>query len=96
MKTFKVLKDYVTSKMKMSHIYQPLMIMELIRGNGKSNGKKIAKAFLNYDQTQIDYYRHITKLMPFKYLSKHMKEFKRDKDNYYIENYDLSFLKKRN
>ena len=90
MKTFKILKDYVTSKMKMSHIYQPLMIMELIKGNGKSNGKKIAKAFLNYDQTQIDYYRHITKLMPFKYLSKHMKEFKRDKDNYFIEGYDLS------
>ena len=76
--------------MRMSHIYQPLMIIELIKGNGKSNGQKIAKAFLKYDQTQIDYYRHIVRLMPFRYLSKHIKEFKRDEDNSFFSNSDKS------
>ena len=45
----------------MSHIYQPLMLIELIKGNGKSTERKIAKCFLDYDETQIEYYQNITK-----------------------------------
>ena len=37
----------------MSHIYQPLMLIELIKGNGKASGSNIAKSFLSYDETQI-------------------------------------------
>ena len=46
--------------MSMSHIYQPLMLIELIKGNGKATGNNIAKSFLSYDETQIDYYKKIT------------------------------------
>jgi len=56
MSNYKNLKDYISQKMRMSHIYQPLMLMELMKGKGKASGKKIAQAFLNYDETQIDYY----------------------------------------
>ena len=76
--------------MRMSHIYQPLMLMELMKGKGKTSGKKIAQVFLSYDGTQIDYYKEIVKLMPFKYLSKHLKEIKRDKDKYFYDGFDLS------
>ena len=74
----------------MSHIYQPLMLMEMMKGNGKTSGKKIAQVFLSYDGTQIDYYKEIVKLMPFKYLSKHLKEIKRHKDKYFYDGFDLS------
>jgi len=79
----------------MSHIYQPLMLIELIKGNGNTNGQKIAKSFLKYDETQIDYYKHITKLMPFKFLSSHLKEIKRNKENYSFEDFDLDEREKK-
>ena len=76
--------------MSMSHIYQPLMLIELIKGNGKATGKNIAKSFLSYDETQINYYQKITSTMPFKYLSKHLNEIKKNKENYFFEDFDLN------
>ena len=87
-KTYQTLKSYL-SKMRMSHIYQPLLLIELIKGNGKTTGNNIAKSFLSYDETQIDYYKKITTLMPFKYLSKHLNEIKKSKHNYSFEDFDL-------
>ena len=96
-KTFTTLMNFILKKMKMSHIYQPLMLMELIKGNGKSTGRKIARTFLNYDETQIDYYKHIVKVMPFHYLSKHIKNIKRHryKDDFYYEGFDLNVREKK-
>ena len=90
MKKYLKLKNYISKKMTMSHIYQPLMLIELIKGNGKAKGRNIAKSFLSYDETQIDYYKKITNLMPFKYLSKHLNEIKKNKENYYFEDFDLN------
>jgi len=94
-KIFTSLKNFISKKMSMSHIYQPLMLIELIKGNGKSTGRKIAKSFLDYDETQIEYYQNITKQMPFKFLSKHLKEIKRDKENYTFEGFDLTESQKQ-
>ncbi len=94
-KIYNSLKTFISKKMRMSHIYQPLMLIELIKGNGKSTGVKIARSFLDYDDTQIEYYQHIIKIMPFKVISKHFKEIKRDKDNYTFENFDLSEIQKK-
>ena len=88
-KKYSKLKNYISKKMSMSHIYQPLMLIELIKGNGKTSGSNIAKSFLSYDETQIDYYKRITTLMPFKYLSKHFNEIKKSKDNYSFDDFDL-------
>jgi ATP adenylyltransferase len=88
-KKYSKLKNYISKKMSMSHIYQPLMLIELIKGNGKASGSNIAKSFLSYDETQIDYYKKITTLMPFKYLSKHFNEIKKSKDNYSFDDFDL-------
>jgi ATP adenylyltransferase len=88
-KKYLKLKNYISKKMSMSHIYQPLMLIEILKGNGKANGRDIAKSFLSYDEPQIDYYKKITTQMPFKYLSKHLNEIKKDKQNYYFEDFDL-------
>jgi ATP adenylyltransferase len=91
---FLKLKDYISKKMSMSHIYQPLMLIELIKNNGKATARNISKSFLSYDETQIDYYKKITALMPFKYLSKHLNEIKKSKDNYLFEGFDLDEIQK--
>ena len=70
-------------------MFGKLTLIELIKGNGKASGSNIAKSFLSYDETQIDYYKKITTLMPFKYLSKHLNEIKKSKDNYSFEDFDL-------
>ena len=66
---FKRLEDYI-KKMRMMHIYQPVMIKSLIQSNGKATPRKIAKEFLAKDQSQIEYYTEITKNMPGKVLRK--------------------------
>jgi len=86
---FLKLKNYISKKMSMAHIYQPLMLIELIKGNGKASARNISKSFLSYDETQIDYYKKITTLMPFKYLSKHLNEIKKSKNIYLFEDFDL-------
>jgi hypothetical protein len=87
---FLKLKNYISKKMSMAHIYQPLMLIELIKGNGKASARNISKSFLSYDETQIDYYKKITTLMPFKYLSKHLSEIKKSKNTYLFEDFDLN------
>lgn len=57
--------------MRMSHIYQPVMLMTLLENGGKNTVEQIAKEFLIRDESQIDYYSHITKLMPAKVLKGH-------------------------
>ena len=93
-KKYLKIKNYISKKMSMSHIYQPLMLIELIKGNGKTSARNISKSFLSYDETQIDYYKKITTLMPFKYLSKHLNEIKKSKDNYLFEDFDLNETQK--
>ena len=56
--------------MKMQHIYQPVMIKTLLESKNIAPVEKIAKAFLERDRSQIDYYKEITKNMPGKVLRK--------------------------
>ena len=51
--SFKTLKNYINKKMRMSHIYQPVMLMELLKNKGRSSTDSIAKQFLRYDEAQI-------------------------------------------
>ena len=55
----------------MSHIYQPVMIKELLTHGGKASIRNIAAAFLARDASQLEYYEQITKDMPGKVLGKH-------------------------
>jgi len=68
---FVQLKAFLSKKMQMQHIYQPVMIKALLESEGKASVEKISKAFLAKDQSQIDYYKEITKNMPGKVLRNH-------------------------
>jgi hypothetical protein len=69
--SFEHLRDFIRKRMRMSHIYQPVMIKELLTSGGKSSIRNIAAAFLARDASQLEYYEQITKDMPGKVLAKH-------------------------
>jgi ATP adenylyltransferase len=47
----------------MSHIYQPVMLKQLLCHDGKSSVQEIAQALLAEDRSQLEYYEEITKNM---------------------------------
>jgi diadenosine tetraphosphate (Ap4A) HIT family hydrolase/5-methylcytosine-specific restriction endonuclease McrA len=61
--TFQTLFEFVTRHMRMSHVYQPVMLMELLCSGGAASTSKIAKAILGRDDSQIEYYEKITRDM---------------------------------
>ena len=68
---FTTLQDFLKNRMRMSHIYQPLMIRTLLTHGGRASIRQIAATFLTKDVSQIEYYEEITKRMPGKVLSRH-------------------------
>jgi ATP adenylyltransferase len=47
--------------MSMLHIYQPVMLIELLKNQGRSSVEEIAQSILNRDPSQIEYYSQIVK-----------------------------------
>jgi len=52
--TYERLRDDVTRRMRMSHSYQPLMLMELLGRRSPAPAEDIARRILGEDVTQID------------------------------------------
>jgi ATP adenylyltransferase len=61
---YKMLENFVRDEMRMSHIYQPVMLMKLLQSSGKAKIRENAKSLLSHDQSQIEYYEQITKCFP--------------------------------
>ncbi len=57
--------------MKMSHIYQPLLIRSLVDAGGSATLRQLATYFLSQDESQLLYYEKRIKEMPLKILAKH-------------------------
>ncbi|CUJ83844.1 AP-4-A phosphorylase [Ruegeria denitrificans] len=53
----------------MSHVYQPVMLLELLKSGGEASIEQIAKAMLLHDRSQIEYYEIRTKNMVGKVLT---------------------------
>jgi diadenosine tetraphosphate (Ap4A) HIT family hydrolase/5-methylcytosine-specific restriction endonuclease McrA len=68
---FLQLEDFIKSRMRMSHVYQPVMLMALLQGGGKASTTKIAKAILDHDESQIEYYEKIVGNMVGRVLRSH-------------------------
>mgnify|MGYP006078655949 CR=1 FL=1 len=64
-----VLGDFIQNRMRMSHIYQPVMIKALLQSGGEAATEEIAKSLLAYDQSQVEYYSIRTKTMVGKVLT---------------------------
>ncbi|MGD0153413.1 MAG: HNH endonuclease [Thermacetogeniaceae bacterium] len=69
--TFEELVDFIENKMKMSHVYQPLLIKSLVEAGGTATVRQLATAFLTQDESQLLYYEKRIKEMPIKVLSRH-------------------------
>jgi ATP adenylyltransferase len=50
------LATYIQNHMRMSHIYQPVMLKTLLQRGGEATVGEIAKALLSYDRSQVEYY----------------------------------------
>ena len=81
-KSFEQLSDFILTKMRMSQIYQPVMLIELLCREGSASTSQIAKALLSRDISQIEYYEHITKSMVGMVLTKNRGITLKDKNQY--------------
>jgi diadenosine tetraphosphate (Ap4A) HIT family hydrolase len=70
---FEDLKEFISNKqrMKMQHIYQPLLIKTLIECGGTATIRQLAQCFLAQDESQLRYYEDKIKKMPLKVLLNH-------------------------
>ncbi len=53
---FDQLIEFLTNKMRMSHIYQPLLIRSLVDAGGSTTLRQLAQVFLKQDESQLVYY----------------------------------------
>ena len=68
---FEELSHFITTKMKMRHIYQPVMLRVLLENNGVASKQDIAKVLLSHDISQHEYYEYIVSSMVGKVLKQH-------------------------
>jgi hypothetical protein len=84
---FDELLQFVQRDMRMSHVYQPVMLRELLRRNGRVTVADIARVLLNEDRSQIEYYSEITKNMVGRVLA-NRNVVKRDGGEYALLGYE--------
>ena len=68
--TFSDLKDFLINRMRMSHIYQPVMLMTLLKNGVVASVESLAKDLLINDQSQMEHYDNVTKNMVGRILTK--------------------------
>jgi len=81
------LKEFISTKMKMSHIYQPVMIKKLLINNGGASDREIAEQLLQFDPSQLEYYQSITNKMVGKVLCNHQ-IVRKDNNNYSLVGFE--------
>jgi diadenosine tetraphosphate (Ap4A) HIT family hydrolase/5-methylcytosine-specific restriction endonuclease McrA len=79
---YEQLKKFISIEMRMSQVYQPVMLIELLRNNGKASVQTIAQAILNKDPTQIEYFSEIVKNMVGRVLTKNRGITEKNGDTY--------------
>lgn len=85
--SFQRLRRFLLEEMRMSHVYQPVMIRELLRRGGTASTEAIARALLAEDRAQVDYYRLIVRNMVGRVLTKNRGIVEREKDNYRLDGF---------
>jgi hypothetical protein len=54
--TYQRLRHTIAERMRMSHVYQPLMLMELLGRRSPAPAQDVARRILGEDVTQIEVY----------------------------------------
>jgi predicted house-cleaning noncanonical NTP pyrophosphatase (MazG superfamily) len=65
------LLDFIKNKMRMSELYQPVIIKELLINKGVSSKQNLAAKLASYDRSIIEYYAKVLMRWPKKTLTKH-------------------------
>lgn len=84
---FATLADFVQHRMRMSHIYQPLMLLTLLKNGGAGSSAEIARTLLAHDQSQLEYYQLITRNMVGKVLRSH-EVVRKEGDTYHLNGWE--------
>jgi len=85
---FDDLSDFIRNQMRMSHIYQLVMLMELLNRDGSASIRDVAKALLAEDISQIEYYERVTKNTPGRVLTKNRGITEKQGDSYHLIGFD--------
>ena len=85
---YKQLSYFILNEMRMSHIYQPVMLAKLIQNRGEATVRDIAKALQKYDDAQIEYYEKVTKNMVGRVLTKNRGITEKEGNVYRIRDFD--------
>jgi ATP adenylyltransferase len=85
MTTYEHLHDFINNQMRMSQVYQPVMLIELLKRNGEATVTEIAQAILDKDPTQLEYFSKIVKAMPGRVLSKNRGITEQVGDTYFLK-----------
>jgi ATP adenylyltransferase len=85
--TFETLDRFIRKEMRMSHIYQPVMLLELLHSEGTATANQIAKALLSHDDSQVEYYEQITKNMVGRVLTRNRRITTKDGDTYLLNGF---------
>lgn len=65
------LEDFLTRRMRMSHVYQPLLVRLLIEAGGSATVRQLARGLAAADEAQVAYYEDRLKQMPLPVLKRH-------------------------
>ena len=79
---YQKLHDFISSEMRMSQVYQPVMLMELLKNDGQASVTQIAQAILDKDPTQIEYFTEIVRNMVGKVLTNNRGITEKSGNNY--------------
>lgn len=66
--TFDALLKFIERDMRMSHVYQPVVLRTLLSQGGQASTQELAAALLQRDRSQVEYYLEIVKRMVGKVL----------------------------
>ena len=80
--TYESLRTFIASEMRMAHVYQPVMLIQLLKNGGKASTVQIAQAILDKDPTQIEYFSEIVRNMVGRVLTKNREITERVGDHY--------------
>jgi len=69
--TYIELRNFIENRMQMSHVYQPVMLLTLLRHGGTAAKRDIAASILSHDESQLEYYDQIVSGMVGKVLRNH-------------------------
>lgn len=69
--SYRKLSEFIQNRMRMSHVYQPVMLLTLLKKRGRASASDIAKAILAHDHSQIEYYENIVHNMVGRVLRRH-------------------------